>query len=223
MSPSLRKSVPPHFGQAAPGGSELLDRLREPGVGPFLAEEVAEVADGLGRQELRRRRPSQPRAGIGTPQDRWRLMHQSGRSETIASIRDLPQPGSQRHLVDRLERPPAQVVAVDADEPLLGRPEDHRLLAPPAVRIAVRERELVEEVPRLAEHRDDLRVRREDLLAHQRRRGLVGEPARGVDRAEGRQAVGLAGLVVLGPVAGGGVDQAGAVLDADVMRPGRSG
>ncbi len=37
-----------------------------------------------------------PKAGIGTPQDRWRLMHQSGRSETIASIRDWPQSGSHR-------------------------------------------------------------------------------------------------------------------------------
>ena len=82
----------------------------------------------------------QPRAGIGTPQDRWRLMHQSGRSETIASIRDWPQPGSQRTSSIALRVRPAQVVVVDADEPLLGRPEDHRLLAPPAVRVAVHER-----------------------------------------------------------------------------------
>ena len=38
----------------------------------------------------------QPKAGIGTPHDRWRLMHQSGRSETIASIRVWPHAGSQR-------------------------------------------------------------------------------------------------------------------------------
>ena len=45
----------------------------------------------------------QPKAGIGTPQDRWRLMHQSGRSETIASIRVLPHVGQPVHLADRLQ------------------------------------------------------------------------------------------------------------------------
>ena len=35
-----------------------------------------------------------PSAGIGTPHERCRLMHQSGRRETIASMRVLPQEGS---------------------------------------------------------------------------------------------------------------------------------
>ena len=215
MSPSLRNDVPPHFGQAAPGGSQLLDRPGEPGVGPVLRNRsrkwrtVSAVSNWVWQVV-------QPSAGIGTPQDRWRLMHQSGRSETMASIRDWPQAGSQLHLVDRLQGPPAQVVVVDGDEPLLGRPEDHRLLAPPAVGIAVHERLLVEQVARRLELLDDPGIGREDLLAGQPVGGLGGEPARRVDRAQDGELIGPAGLVVLGTVAGRGVDQAGAVLDADV-------
>jgi len=33
---------------------------------------------------------------IGTPQLRWREMHQSGRPATIAAMRSSPQPGCQR-------------------------------------------------------------------------------------------------------------------------------
>ena len=145
-------------------------------------------------------------------------MHQSGRSETIASIRDLPQAGEPRHALDRRERPAPQVVAVDADEPLLGRPEDHRLLASPAVRVAVRERKLVVQVPRLAQARHDHGVRREHVLAAEPLGGLVGELAARVDRAERRELIRPARLIIFRTVAGRGVDQPGPVVDAHVSR-----
>ena len=137
MSPSLRNDVPPQCGQAAPGGSSSSTGRVNQASAPWARNRsrkwrtVSAVSSWV-------RQVVQPRAGIGTPQDRCRLMHQSGRSDTMASIRVWPQSGSQSDLVDRLERPAAQVVVIDGDEPLLGRPEDHRLLAPPAMRITVR-------------------------------------------------------------------------------------
>src|SRR5215469_12005029 len=38
--------------------------------------------------------PSQKKIGMGTPQTRWREMHQSGRVATMLEIRSCPQPGS---------------------------------------------------------------------------------------------------------------------------------
>ena len=73
---------------------QLLDRPGEPGVRPALRKRsrkwrtVWAVRNWVWQVV-------QPSAGIGTPQDRWRLMHQSGRSDTMASIRDWPQEGSQ--------------------------------------------------------------------------------------------------------------------------------
>lgn len=63
--------------------------------------------------------------GIGTPQVRWREMHQSLRSPTIFVMRSSPQPDPADAL-DGLERLDAE--AVDGDEPLLGGTEDDRSL-----------------------------------------------------------------------------------------------
>ena len=107
---------------------------------------------------------------------------------------------------------------VNRDKPLFRGPKDHRLLAAPAVRIAVHERLLVEEMAGRLEPIDDHPVGREDLLAGQPLGGLGREPARLVDRAQDRKPVGAAGLVVFGTVAGGRVNQAGSVVDTDVIR-----
>ena len=47
--------------------------------------------------------------------------------------------GHPLHLLDGFERALAEIVAVHADEPLLGGAEDDRVVAAPAVRIGVRE------------------------------------------------------------------------------------
>ena len=123
----------------------------------------------------------QPRAGIGTPHDRWRLMHQSGRSETIASIRDWPQRGEPAAPSSiALSVRPAQVVVIDADEPLLGRPEDHRLLAPPAVRDSCATNgSSWNRWPDSSEHaRRSSGLAAKTCLPTQPVGGLVGEPAR---------------------------------------------
>ena len=76
---------------------------------------------------------------IGTPHTRWREMHQSGREAIMFEMRSSPQAGIQRDLLDGIERGAAQIVALHADEPLLGGAEDGRVVAAPAVRIAVRD------------------------------------------------------------------------------------
>ena len=106
---------------------------------------------------------------------------------------------------------------VDRDEPLLGRAEDHRLLAPPAVRIAVRERLLVEEMAGFSQLLHDHGIGGEDLLAGQPVRGIRREAPRLVDRAQDGKPVRPAGLVVFRTMPGGGVHQPGAVLDADIL------
>src|SRR3954454_21796041 len=69
MSPSLRKSVPPHFGHDAPGGSSSSTGLRYQASAPSTRKRsrkcraVTAVRSWVS-QEL------QPRAGIGTPHDR---------------------------------------------------------------------------------------------------------------------------------------------------------
>ena len=74
---------------------------------------------------------------MGTPHTRWREMHQSGRVAIMLEMRSWPHSGIQLHLLDGVQRALAEVVAVHADEPLLGGAEDGRVVAAPAVRIAV--------------------------------------------------------------------------------------
>ena len=107
---------------------------------------------------------------------------------------------------------------IDGDEPLLGGPEDHRLLAPPAMRIAVRERLLVEEVARFS-----AAARRSTGLAAKTCWPVSQSGARAVNRPDSStglktgSSIGPAGLVVLGTMPGRGMHQPGAVLDADVL------
>ena len=74
---------------------------------------------------------------MGTPQTRWREMHQSGRVAIMLEMRSSPQAGIHFTLLDGFERVLAEIVALHADEPLLGGAEDGGVVAAPAVRIAV--------------------------------------------------------------------------------------
>ena len=111
---------------------------------------------------------------------------------------------------------------VERDEPLLGGPEERRVLAAPAVRIRVGERHLGDQRPALLQVRDDPRVRVPD-----REPGEVGdlgdEAPVVVDRVVDRQPERPAELVVLLAMARGDVDQAGPRVHRDERRPPRSG
>ncbi len=74
---------------------------------------------------------------IGTPQTRWREMHQSGRVAIMFEMRSSPHAGVHFTLLIASSAFCAQVVVVHADEPLFGGAEDGRLVAAPAMRIAV--------------------------------------------------------------------------------------
>ena len=107
-------------------------------------------------------------------------------------MRSSPQAGI--HLTLRIASSAfcAQIVALHADEPLLGGAEDRRLVAAPAVRIAVLDLSLRQQRARSLQHLDDDRVRLPNRLADQLfgqpAVGAFGveEPARGIHRTVGR-------------------------------------
>src|SRR5262249_54819019 len=93
MSPSFRNEVSPQFGQVAPGGfSSSTERVNQASA-PCLRNKSRKCLT-VSTESNWVWHAVHPRAGIGTPHERCRLIHQSGRSETMASIRVLPQEGS---------------------------------------------------------------------------------------------------------------------------------
>ena len=143
-------------------------------------------------------------------------------------MRSWPQAGDPLHLlIDRVERRVAQRarrravgcharLAVHPHEPLGRRQEDHRVVAPPAVRVGVLVRLVVPQPSALGERLDHRGVGFEHLLAGKQPH-LVGEAA---VRADGRvdlEAVFHARQVVVRAMAGRGVHGAGALLERDVV------
>ena len=105
---------------------------------------------------------------------------------------------------------------IHLDEPLLGGAEDHRIVAAPAVRVAVRIVRGGKKRAALAEKLDDDRIGSEDVLA------LVFGQAFGIDaavvqRSGSFEAIFLAGEEVLDAVARGGMDDSAALLERDVI------
>jgi hypothetical protein len=118
--------------------------------------------------------PSQRKTAMGTPQMRWRLMHQSGRVAIMLVMRSWPHAGVPaspcRSLRSRswrkvVSEPSARSPAFPADEPLLGGAEDDRLVAAPAVRVGVLNFVPAQQRAALFEQLDDERVGGEDFLA----------------------------------------------------------
>ena len=130
---------------------------------------------------------------IGTPQTRWREIHQSGRPHH-PSMRSSPQPGIHCTCASP-QRVAAQVVALHADEPLLGGPEDGRIVAAPAVRIAVLEILVSRAERRLLKQVDHDRVPLPDGLADQ----LVRETSRRAFGLE-KPAITVYRVVIVNPV-----------------------
>ena len=76
-------------------------------------------------------------SAIGTPQVRWREMHQSGRLSIMPVMRCSPQAGVHCTCLMSRSACARRPVLLHADEPLRRGAEDHRRLVAPAVRIAV--------------------------------------------------------------------------------------
>ena len=125
-------------------------------------------------------------------------------------------------LADLLASLLAQTGLVHRDKPLVGGTEEHRMLAAPAVRIAVRDLLLEDQGAALAQELDDVRV---GLVGIHTAEGATGaklltgvELAVVVDRhADVGDALLEAGKVVVDAVSGRVVDDTGTVIDTDVI------
>ena len=125
-------------------------------------------------------------------------------------------------LADLLASLLAQTRLVQRDEPLVGGTEEHRVLAAPAVRIAVRDLFLENQGAALAQELDDVRV---GLIGIHAAEGATGtkllasvELAVIIDRhANVGDTLLEAGKVVVDAVAGRVVDDTGTVIDTDVI------
>ena len=125
-------------------------------------------------------------------------------------------------LTDLLASLLAQTRLVHRDKPLVGSTEEHRVLAAPAVRIAVRDLLLEDQGAALAQELDDVRV---GLIGVHTAEGATGtkllagvELTVVIDRhADVGDALLEAGEVVVDAVAGRVVDDTGTVIDTDVI------
>ena len=125
-------------------------------------------------------------------------------------------------LADLLASLLTQTGLVHRDKPLVGSAEEHRVLAAPAVRIAVRDLLLEDQGAALAQELDDVRVGLVGIHAAEGAAGtklLAGvELAVVIDRhADVGDALLEAGKVVINAVAGRVVDDTGTVIDTDVI------
>ncbi len=94
MSRPFSNSLPPQARQAVPAGtkspaSRLYQELEPSAANDFSTFSTAAGSSSASPQVL------QKKAGRGTPQSRWREMHQSGRPAIMLAMRSWPQAGSQ--------------------------------------------------------------------------------------------------------------------------------
>ena len=118
--------------------------------------------------------------------------------------------------VDRFQRLRAQIVLVHGNEPLIGRAEDDRLMATPAMRIAMDDIDMSNENSLLAQPFDDARV----SLIHiktRKRTCFVGEHAIIVDRHEDRKIELKADQVVVLAMTRSRMDRAGTRVERDMI------
>src|SRR3569833_1192532 len=93
MSISLRNSVPPHFEHFVPDGrSSAAACLYQVSTPSFATRSTTPALTVLSFSNSLQ--PSQKNTAIGTPQMRWREMHQSGRVAIMFEMRSSPQDGS---------------------------------------------------------------------------------------------------------------------------------
>ena len=199
-----------------------LGSVGEPGVGALLVEELD---DGVERSVVHDLLAA---VGTGVAGDRH---------APVALTADAPVGTLLNHGADAVggvSRIPLDVLAnlltsllaqtslVHRDKPLVGSTEEHRVLAAPAVRIAVRDLLLEDQGSALAQELDDVRV---GLIGIHTAEGATGaklltgvELAVVIDRhADVGDALLEAGKIVVDAVAGRVVDDTGTVIDTDVI------
>jgi len=187
----------------------------EPGVGALRAEELDDRIEGLrGGDGLATALAGEDRDGHAPGAlTRDAPVGAVGDHRTDAVHRPLGIPGD---LVDLVQRPLAQTRGVHGDEPLVGRPEDDRLMATPAMGIAVRYGHMGDEHTALAEPVDDDRIRLVDVHPGEGSSGLR-EDAVVVDGHQHAGAVPHAGEVVVLAMAGSRMHGTGTGGELDVV------
>ena len=163
---------------------------------------------------------------MGTPQMRWREMHQSGRVAIMFAMRSSPQAGSHLTLFLISSRARWRNVVgepsgfchrcVDGDEPLLGGAEDHRVVAAPAVGIAVVNVGPAEERAARGDQVDDRLIGLENSLAVVLREAIV-QASVVIDVTGLVESIPRAGVKVVSAVGRGGVDGASSLVGRDVL------
>src|SRR5581483_3279402 len=127
------------------------------------------------------------------------------------------------HLLDCVKRASAKIVAIHADEPLLGRAENHRIVTAPAMRIAVIETLLSCKCAMLFEQLNDERIDLPNRFADQFGRKFsagafgVKNTAGGIDRAIHGNPITLADNEVFLSVTRSSVYCAGTLFERDVI------
>ena len=154
---------------------------------------------------------------MGRPQRRWREMHQSLRSRTMALIRSMPQPGTQR--TSSQAATASSLKGVHGAEPLGGGPEDDGVLAAPAVGILVDDVFHAQQMAAFPDMLQNHLVGGPDLQAGKFLAGFFGQAAGGIHRHDDGQLriVTHASVKVLGTVAGSSVNAAGAAVQRDMV------
>ena len=163
----------------------------------------------------------------GTPQKRCREMHQSGRSAIIEWMRSRPQAGVHCTLGISAERRwrsggafGAGTVArpvIQLHEPLLGGAKNHRIVAAPAVRIAVLEFAFARPVPRATSASSmTTGLASKTVLPLYSGKPSMNRPSSS-SGAYVSQAVFLPDCKVFRAMARRGVHDAGALLERDVL------
>ena len=215
MSVSLRKPVPPHFGHCGARGQEVLGVARVPLVRPVpVAHDVGHVLDQPLLHEQRGARRAVEGHDRHAPDalardDPFGAVRDHVEDALLAPVRDPVD-----LVPDGVERALAQAVLVQRDEPLLGGAEERRVLAAPAMRIRVDQRDGRHERAGPLEVLDDLRVGVPDRETGEVRH-LRDEAPVIVDGIVDRQADLLAQLVVLFAVPRGDVDEPRARVHRD--------
>ena len=196
-------------------GQEVVEIALVPGVGAVLVEHRCRPLDERRRQRrLAARRAVEGRDG-NAPRPLARDAPVGPVGHHVADPL-LPPRGKPLDAGDGVERPPAQVSAVERDEPLRGGEEDDRVVAAPAVRVGVLDLGPLPEPAALGQSRLHVRVRLED--PHSTEQLHVGrEAAARPDRRVHVEAVLHPRVEVVGAVARGGVDGAGALVEGDVV------
>src|SRR5664280_718828 len=213
------------------GGRKVGDRTRVPRVRALGGEPLLDAGEeGARRPAVRAVRPHRLARLVGADEHRDRRAPAAlPRHAPLEPVLDhpadagLPPLRQPRHLVDFLEGALPQVdprvrggAGGERDEVLLGRAEDHGVVAAPAVRVLVLSGSGREERARACERLGDPRGGVEDVHPLEVR-DLGRVAAAVVERRDDRDPLDLAGAEIILAVAGRGVHQAGAGIEGDVV------